>query len=280
MIDGLVRGDREINPIKLANLVGNDILHPAKPEILEAKTGIPCGFVGPVNLNLKIYADLEVMQMSNAIAGANAMDTHVSGVNPKRDIKIEKAGDIRLAEAGDICPKCSQGRLKIKRGIEVGHIFILGPKYSETMNAYYLDSRGKENFINMGCYGIGVGRTAAAAIEQNHDDKGIVWPLPLAPFQVIILPVKLSDTATHEATEKTYRALQEMDIETLLDDREERIGVKFKDAELIGIPLQIIIGPKHLQNGQVELKRRKTGESQLVDFPNVLSQIPEILKNL
>tara|TARA_Y100001960_G_scaffold331108_1_gene427051 strand:- start:1175 stop:2305 length:1131 start_codon:yes stop_codon:yes gene_type:complete len=280
LIAGLVRGDREINPIKLANLAKLESLHPANPETMEMKTGTPCGFVGPLNLNLKIFVDSEVLQMRNAIVGANKKDAHMSGVHPGRDLKIEKSGDIRMAEDGDFCPKCSYGKLKIKRGIEVGHIFILGTKYTAAMKAHYLDIHGKEIFLTMGCYGIGVGRTAAAAIEQNYDEKGIVWPVPLAPFQTIVLPIKFSDPATREAAEKTYKILQEKGIETLLDDREERIGVKFKDAELIGIPLQIIIGHKNLQNDQVEIKKRKTGETQLANFPEILDQIPEILKDL
>ena len=148
------------------------------------------------------------------------------------------------------------------------------------MKAYYLDSGGKETPMPMGCYGIGVGRTAAAAIEQNHDNKGILWPLPLAPFQIIILPVNFYDPQTKEVAEKAYQVLRDKKIETLLDDRDERIGVKFKDAELIGIPLQIVIGPKNLKNGKIETKKRKSGESELHDFPSVLEKIPEILKKL
>ena len=280
LIAGLVRGDREINPIKLANLAGYDDLHPAKPETIEAKTGAPCGFIGPVGLNLRIFADQEVMHMRNTVTGSNKKDIHILNVNPKRDVKIEQSGDIRMAQERDPCPKCSSGCLRIKRGIEVGHIFILGTKYSEAMNAHYLDPAGQEVFMTMGCYGIGVGRTAAAAIEQNNDDRGIVWPTPLAPFQIVILPVKFSDPAINEAVKKTYHHLLDVGFEVLLDDRDERIGVKFKDAELIGIPLQIIIGSKNLQSGQIEIKKRKTGESQVVDFPEILDQIPEILENL
>jgi len=195
-------------------------------------------------------------------------------------MKIEKTGDIRLAEEGDSCPKCNEGKLSIKRGIEVGHIFILGTKYSEAMSATYLDFHGKETIMPMGCYGIGVGRTAAAAIEQNHDDKGILWPRALAPFQTIILPVNFSDNKIKTASEKVYQALWDQGIETLLDDRDERIGVKFKDAELIGIPLQIVIGPKNLKNSQIEIKKRKSGESKLYDFPGVLDKVPELLQSL
>ncbi|MFQ5717754.1 MAG: His/Gly/Thr/Pro-type tRNA ligase C-terminal domain-containing protein, partial [Nitrospinales bacterium] len=191
-----------------------------------------------------------------------------------------KTGDLRMAQEGDGCPKCPRGVVKVKRGIEVGHVFILGDKYSVALNANILDRQGKETPIYMGCYGIGVGRTAAAAIEQNHDSKGIVWPPAIAPFQVVVIPVNNSVDAIREASETAYKVLWEKGVETLLDDRPDRVRVKFKDADLIGIPLQIIIGPKNLEQGKVEVKTRKTNESHLHDFPNVLEKIPEILKTL
>ena len=279
LVAGLVRGDRQLNPIKLKNLIGCDWLHPAPESLITSKTNFPCGFIGPVKLDMKIYADHEVAVMHNFVTGANSKDAHYTGVQFERDIEVTQVGDLHEVEEGDPCPKCESGRYQIKRGIEVGHIFILGTKYSSAMKAHYLDEHGKENPMIMGCYGIGVGRTAAAAIEQNHDDKGIIWPAPLAPFQVVIIPVKFEEDRQRAACEETYKTLQDMGIETLVDDRPERLGVKFKDAELLGIPLQIIIGPKNLDNAQVELKSRKTGISELIDFPADLQDIPTRLKN-
>ena len=280
LIVGLVRGDREINPIKLKNLVECKWINSASKELVAKITALPIGFLGPVGIKLKIYADKEVSSMTDSITGANKLDTHLTGVEYQRDLNIEKAGDIRKVNEGDDCPKCDSGKYEVKRGIEVGHIFILGKKYSESMKTFYLDDQGKEKPMVMGCYGIGVGRTAAAAIEQNHDEKGIVWPLPLAPFQVIILPVNFLEDSLRSAAQMTYKILLGMGIETLLDDRSDRLGVKFKDADLLGIPIQIVIGSKNLDNGNVEIKLRKTGESQLISFPEGIENIPEILAGL
>jgi len=278
LVAGLVRGDRQINPIKLKNLIGCEWLHSADESLIFSKTKIPCGYIGPVKLDMKVYVDHEVAIMHNFVTGANSKDAHYTGVQFERDIKAEQVGDLHEVQEGDPCPKCDDGKYQVKRGIEVGHIFILGTKYSSAMKANFLDEHGKENPMIMGCYGIGVGRTAAAAIEQNHDDKGIVWPVPLAPFQVVVIPVKFEEDSQRAACEKAYNTLRDLGIETLLDDRSERLGVKFKDAELLGIPLQIIIGPKNLENGQVEIKSRKTGVSELINFPADLQDIPNRLK--
>lgn len=280
LIAGLVRGDRQINPVKLKNLIGCEWLKPAPESLITSQTGLPCGFIGPVGLDMKVYADHEVAQMYDFVTGANASDSHFTGVQTARDLKIEKFGDLLRVAAGDPCPQCPAGTYKIKRGIEVGHVFILGTKYSEEMKAHYLDADGKEKPMVMGCYGIGVGRTAAAAIEQNHDERGIIWPPAIAPFQVLVIPVNYADEATRSASDKTYQTLLDMGIETLLDDRPERLGVKFNDADLGGVPLQIIIGPKNLKEGQVEVKSRKTNASELHDFPAVLEKVPQILKGL
>ncbi len=280
LVAGLVRGDREINPVKLKNLIDCEWLNPAPEELITKETGVPCGYLGPVGVQLKVFADTEIKHMSNGITGANKADTHLTGVQFGRDLKVEKVGDLKDVNEGDRCPKCDSGKYKIKRGIEVGHIFILGAKYSEAMKAHYLDDQGKEKPMIMGCYGIGVGRTAAAAIEQNYDEKGIIWPLPLAPFQAVILPVNFKVDAVRSAAETIYKTLWEQGVETLLDDRSDRLGVKFKDAELLGIPLQIIIGPKNLDEGKVELKSRKTGESKFISFPGEISTVPEILAEL
>jgi prolyl-tRNA synthetase len=279
LVAGLVRGDRQINPIKLKNLIGCEWLHSADESLIFSKTKIPCGYIGPVKLDMKVYADHEVAVMHNFVTGANSKDAHYTGVQFSRDIKAAQVGDLHEVQEGDPCPKCDGGKYQVKRGIEVGHIFILGTKYSSSMKAHFLDEHGKENSMIMGCYGIGVGRTAAAAIEQNHDDKGIIWPVPLAPFQVVVIPVKFEEDNQRSACEETYKILGDLGIETLLDDRPERLGVKFKDAELLGIPLQIIIGPKNLENGQVEIKSRKTGACELIDFPAGLQDILSRLKS-
>ena len=275
-----VRGDHEINPVKMKNLIGCEWLLPAAEEMINKKLGIPCGYIGPVDLNIPIYVDEEVNALDNFVTGANKADTHYVGVQAQRDFKIQKLGDLRRIRFGDPCPKCDDGKYEIKRGIEVGHIFVLGKKYSEIMNAIYLDKDGKENPMVMGCYGIGVGRTAAASVEQNHDEKGIVWPLNLAPFKVIIIPVNFKNDDLKKACKSIYTQLSEMKIEVLLDDRQDRLGVKLKDADLIGIPLQIIVGPKNLKEGKIELKIRKTQDSQIHLYPQCIQDIPNILKNL
>lgn len=280
LIVGLVRGDREINPVKLKNLANCEWINPAAEELIKKETGLICGYLGPVGIKLKVFADQEIPFITSGITGANKVNTHLTGVQFDRDLKIEKVGDLRNINDGDPCPKCDSGKYKIKRGIEVGHIFILGKKYSESMKAHYLDDTGKEKPMVMGCYGIGIGRTAAAAIEQNHDEKGITWPINLAPFQVVILPVNFLVKNVRHATETTYKALRKLGVETLLDDRSERLGVKFKDAELLGIPLQIIIGPKNLEEGKIEVKLRKTGKSELILFPESISEIPDIISKL
>lgn len=276
----LVRGDRQLNPTKLKNLLGCDWLLPADEKTVAEKTGFPCGYLGPVGLPLQIYADREVGAVINGVGGANKADTHLTGIQLARDVKVVAMGDFRVVVAGDPCPRCAPGRYQIKRGIEVGHIFILGTKYSRALKSNFLDAQGKEQPIVMGCYGIGVGRTAAAAIEQNHDAKGILWPPAIAPFQVIVIPVNVSADPVREAAEKAHDTLIGMGMETLLDDRKDRLGVKLNDADLLGIPLQVIIGPKTLQAGEVELKIRKTNKSRNIPFPEGLQELPGVLDSL
>jgi prolyl-tRNA synthetase len=280
LVAGLVRGDREINPIKMKNLIGCEWLLPAAEKTINQQLGLPCGYIGPVELDIPIYADQEITALQNFVTGANKVDTHFTGVQVKRDLKIIKYGDLRRVTADDPCPKCDDGKYQVRRGIEVGHIFILGTKYSEAMKAVYLDKNGKEIPMVMGCYGIGVGRTAAASIEQNHDEKGIVWPRNLAPFEVIIIPVNFKNDDLKNTCESLYTQLKNMRVEVVLDDRQDRLGGKLKDADLIGIPLQIIVGPKNLEEGKVEIKIRKTQESQLHAYPQVVDDIPNILKDL
>ena len=279
-VAGLVRGDHEINLVKMKNLIGCEWLQPAGEEAFSKKPELHRGYIGPVGLDLPVYADREISVLHDFVTGANKPSAHFTGVQVQRDLKIEKFGDIRTVRAKDPCPRCEDGKYQVKRGIEVGHIFILGTKYSSAMKAVFLDQHGKENAMIMGCYGIGVGRTAAAAIEQNNDERGIIWPRNLAPFQVIIIPVNYSNSDLNNACDTIYNRLQEAGIETLLDDRSDRLGVKLKDADLMGIPLQIIIGPKNLSAGQVEIKVRKTNESDLHPYPQVIEDIPNILKDL
>ena len=280
LVAGLVRGDHEINPIKMKNMIGCEWLLPAAEKTITEKLKLPCGYIGPVGLDIPIYADQELATLQNFVTGANKADTHFTGVQVQRDLTIKKFGDLRRILEGDPCPRCDEGKYQIKRGIEVGHIFILGTKYSEAMKAVYLDSNGKENLMTMGCYGIGVGRTAAASVEQNYDEKGIVWPPSLAPFQVIIIPINFKKDDLKNTCESIYNQLLEMGLEVLLDDRQDRLGAKLKDADLIGIPLQIIVGPKNLEEGNVEIKIRKTQVSQLHPYPQVIKDIPNILKDL
>jgi prolyl-tRNA synthetase len=280
LIAGLVRGDHEINLVKLKNLIGCEWLQPAEKEILSNHPKLHCGYVGPVGLDLPVYADCEISVLKDFVTGANKPSTHFTGVEVERDLKIKQFSDIRIVKANDPCPRCENGKYQVKRGIEVGHIFILGTKYSSAMKAVYLDQEGKENPVFMGCYGIGVGRTAAAAIEQNHDDRGIIWPLNLAPFQVIVIPVNYANEDLKIVCDTIYNQLQKIGIETLLDDRSDRLGIKLKDADLIGIPLQVIVGPKNLSAGQVEIKIRKTNTSDLYPYPQVIKDIPSFLKEL
>ena len=280
LVTGLVRGDHEINLVKMKNLIGCEWLHSAGEKAFSKHPELHRGYIGPVGLDLPVYADHEISVLHDFVTGANKPSTHFTGVQVQRDLKIEKFGDIRTVQAKDPCPRCENGKYQVKRGIEVGHIFILGTKYSSAMKAVFLDQHGKENALVMGCYGIGVGRTAAAAIEQNNDERGIIWPRNLAPFQVIIIPVNYSNSDLKNACDTLYNRLQETGIETLLDDRSDRLGGKLKDADLMGIPLQIIIGPKSLSAGQVEIKIRKTNESSLHPYPQVIEDIPSILKDL
>lgn len=264
----LVRGDHEVNEVKVANLLGATNLTLADPDTIRRITGAPVGFAGPIGLKEEIpfYADHAVMAVERGVVGGNKKDTHLINLDPKRDLEPlgVKAADLRLVVEGDSCPRCREGKLQLARGIEVGQVFKLGTKYSEAIGAVYLDEEGKTQTMVMGCYGIGVSRTMAAAIEQNHDEFGICWPVAIAPYQVLIVPINWQDEESRAACEKLYAELEARGIEVLLDDRNERAGVKFKDADLIGIPLRVTIGPKTLAQNAVEIKVRKGGKMELV----------------
>jgi prolyl-tRNA synthetase len=255
----LVSGDEEVNEIKVKNYLNCDVLEMAMDDVIHEVTGAPRGFAGAVGIKVKIIADCSLSNMTNFVMGANKEDYHIKNVNMGRDVSVTAFADLRIARETDSCARCGRA-LKFARGIEVGHVFKLGTKYSKAMKAQYLDKNGKEQYMIMGCYGIGVGRTVAAAIEQNHDENGIVWPLPLAPYQVIITPVSAKDDKIKGMSVQLYEALKQRGIEVILDDRDERAGVKFKDADLIGIPLRVTVGQKLLTAGVLEVKIRMTGE--------------------
>ncbi|MDP2725664.1 MAG: His/Gly/Thr/Pro-type tRNA ligase C-terminal domain-containing protein, partial [Syntrophales bacterium] len=226
-------------------------------------TGAPCGFAGAVGIKGDIIADYSVINMTNFVTGANREDYHLVNVNTGRDFEIKDFADLRFARETAPCARCGNP-LRLARGIEVGHVFKLGTKYSQAMKAVYLDRNGKEQTMIMGCYGIGIGRTVAASIEQNHDEQGIIWPMPIAPYHVIITPVNMKDKPLADVAEGLYRELSERGVEVILDDRDERAGVKFADADLIGLPLRVTIGPKKLAEGKVEVRERKTGGVSVV----------------
>ena len=273
----LVRGDHDVNEIKVKRLLGVPEIELLKPELVPGLTGAPAGFVGPVGLKqVRIMGDWAVKAMANFVVGANQADTHFVDANWERDFKVDQFADLRNARAGDCSPR-KDGTLKTAKGIEVGHVFMLGTKYSQAMKATFLDAQGQEQLAVMGCYGIGVSRTAAASVEQNHDAKGIKWPVPIAPFHVTLLPLSQSQPVTQLA-ETLYRSMQEAGIEVLWDDRDERAGVKFNDADLIGAPYHLVIGEKGLAQGQVELKLRHTGETQKVAPDQVVSLLSSFLK--
>jgi prolyl-tRNA synthetase len=261
-VAALVRGDRELNEVKLKNLLGGQEVAMASAERVTEVTGAPVGFAGPVGLGVEeVYADLELRAGTDWVAGANRSDAHLLHVDLGRDAKVTRYADLRVVTASDSCPKCS-GALELPRGIEVGHVFKLGTKYSKAMNVTFLDENGKEQLMIMGCYGIGVSRIVAACIEQNNDENGILFPPPVAPFEVALLGLNMKDEQVSGAVEALYHTLTEGGVEVLLDDRDERPGFKFKDADLLGMPIQLIVGAKGLARGMVEVKDRRTGERE------------------
>jgi prolyl-tRNA synthetase len=276
----LLRGDHELNEIKLKNALGWDDIRMATDDEILAAAGAPVGFLGPIGVKdgLLIIADLALNGMANCVIGANETDMHYIGANPGRDFVVERTADLRNVVAGDACPRCETGSMEMWRGIEVGHVFKLGTKYSEKLNATYLDADGKENIIFMGCYGIGIGRTVAAAIEQNHDENGIIFPIPLAPFHCSVVALNPGkETGVLAEAEEIYLKLEKLGLDVLFDDRDERPGIKFKDNDLIGIPLRIVVGSKGLAEGKVELKNRKTGEMQLLPIEEAIVQVKQIV---
>jgi len=276
-VAALVRGDHNLNEIKLRKLLKCQVLELADAETIGRVTGAPVGFAGPVGLQVPLYADFAVRQTVNAVVGANKQDYHLLNANLGRDFVVTTFADLREAQPGDPCPRCS-GILEGARGIEVGQVFKLGTKYSKAMGATFLKEDGVETPLIMGCYGIGVGRTVAAVIEKNHDDDGIVWPISIAPYHVVIVPVSMKDPVQAEAAQKLYNELVAAGIETVLDDRDERPGVKFKDADLIGFPIRVTVGPKSLEKGELEIVIRRTKEVRSLPVDQVLAAIREIVE--
>ncbi|MBD2870066.1 proline--tRNA ligase [Paenibacillus arenilitoris] len=266
----VVRGDHEVNEIKVKNALAAAALELADPETTERVTGAPVGFAGPIGLGIPVLADYAAMEMEEGIAGANEKDYHIKGIIPAVHLAGAQAGDFRNAAAGDACPRCERGRLRFHRGIEVGHVFKLGTKYSEALNAKFVNAAGEERPFIMGCYGIGVSRLLSAVLEQHHDGSGIVWPESIAPFAVHVIPVSAKDRVQTDMAEHIAARLAEAGIETLLDDRDERPGVKFKDADLIGIPIRIVVG-KRAAEGLVELKRRSEADAETLSLEEALA---------
>jgi len=275
----LVRGDHELNETKLKNALDAQSVEMASERAVEEATGAPLGFAGPVGLEITVVADNAVKAMKNFVVGGNEKDLHLKNVNLERDFKPGLFGDLRTIAPGDACPRCG-GPIAFGRGIEVGHVFKLGVKYSEAMKAVFLNEQGKERPMIMGCYGIGIGRTVAAAIEQNHDKDGIVFPIPVAPFEATILPLQMHNEAVVEAASRIYGDLMSMGMDALLDDRDERAGVKFNDADLLGIPVRITVGSRGLKNGEVEVKLRSEPESFTVPLESAAAAISDTVKGL
>jgi prolyl-tRNA synthetase len=274
----LIRGDREINEIKLTNHLDVQHLNLASEEKVREVTKAPVGFAGPVGLSgIRIVADETVRGMKDFASGANKEDAHYTGANWGRDAELSEFADLLLVTGGDPCPRC-EGTLELFRGIEVGHIFKLGTKYSEKLGCNFTDEDGQEQPMVMGCYGLGIGRTVAAAIEQNHDADGIIWPRPLAPFEVLLAALNPDDGEVRRVAEQLYGQLLEKGIEVLYDDRDERPGVKFKDADLVGFPVRIVVGAKSLADGKVEVSLRRDRQKQLVPIVEAVPKVMELLE--
>jgi prolyl-tRNA synthetase len=270
----LIRGDHEVNEVKVKNCLGVTDLILAGLIRVQELTGAEVGFAGPVGLKLPIYADQAVVRMNAMITGANRDNYHLSQVNPARDVKITAVADLRSVTAQDPCPRCG-GELTLLHGIEVGHIFKLGLKYSKALKATYLDADGKEQYLYMGCYGIGVSRIVAAAIEQGHDANGIIFPVALAPFQVGLIPIALNDEAVRGCVESLHADLEAAGLEVLLDDRDERPGVKFKDCDLLGLPFRVVVGAKALAQGAAEVRHRRAPDNLMVPLQDLIPYLKD-----
>lgn len=273
----LIRGDYEVNEIKLKNVLKGSEIEIATDEDIK-KLGLVKGYIGPVGVkNIKIIADLTIKNMKNYVSGANESNKHYINTNHDRDYKLEITADIRKVKLEEKCPRCESGKLKSARGIEVGQIFKLGTKYSKALGCNYLNEEGKITEMVMGCYGIGVSRTMAAAVEQNYDENGIIWPMSIAPYHVDIIPANVKDGEQMRIANTIYDKMIQEGVEAIIDDRDERPGFKFKDADLIGFPLKIIVG-KSVTGGKVELKYRDKDEKEEIEIENIIEYVKKIIK--
>ncbi|MDY0058455.1 MAG: proline--tRNA ligase [Myxococcota bacterium] len=277
-VAALLRGDRELNEAKLQSATGASQLVAATDAAILEVTGQPCGFLTPVGLPLPLYVDREVAGTANLVAGGGAVDLHERNVNYGRDFAATRVLDLRVAAAGDRCPRCREGSYQEFKGIEVGHVFLLGTRYSAPMGCSYLDEQGQDQPMVMGCYGIGITRIVSAAIEQNCDANGICWPVTLAPFQVELLPVGKPGDVTYQEAARLHDLLQEAGVDVLLDDRPERAGSKFKDADLWGIPVRVTLGGRSVEEGVAEVGlRRDLGATRKVPLGEVVAHVQELL---
>jgi len=284
LVDGkpvaaLVPGDRDLNEHKFKRLLGARKVELADEATIQKVTGAPVGFSGPVGLKIPVYADWGLKGASDRITGANKADTHFIHVDLARDTAVTAFEDLIVVGAGDTCPRCGKV-LQLKRGIEVGHVFKLGTKYTESFDAKYLNDKGQSELMVMGCYGIGVTRTLQAVIEQSHDANGIIWPVSVAPFAVTLLLLDPKDPAVCAAVDTLEKALEEQGVDVLVDDREERPGVKFKDADLIGCPIRVVAGAKGIAKGCVEIKLRTSKDFDLVPVENAVATLTELIRKL
>jgi len=273
----LVRGDQELEETKLRRALKADVVEMADDATVQKVTGAIVGFAGPVGLKIQVLADHSVAGLVDVVVGANKDYHHLKSVNLDRDFNVSQFVDVRSAQDGDLCPACGEGHYRLFRGIEVGHVFFLGTKYSEAMGCSYLDENGKDKPMVMGCYGIGVTRIISAAIEQHHDENGIAWPVPLAPFEVAVMPLQMKDEELVKAAEGLYQGLLDAGVDVVIDDRPVRPGFKFNDADLVGYPYQVILGKKGLANGIVELKERHTGEKQDIPLDDLVSTLTALV---
>jgi prolyl-tRNA synthetase len=273
----LLRGDHEANEGKIRRALGVKSLELATPEVIEQVTHAPVGFAGPVGLEIPKWADHDVAALRNAVIGGNEQDKHYVGANLTRDYTIDHFADLRNADADDPCPRCA-GKLSLRHAIEVGHVFKLGTKYSDALEAKFSDEKEQSRTIIMGCYGIGVNRIIASLIETRHDADGIIWPMSLAPYEVLVCPIKVTDPEVMKVAEQLHDALTAAGVDVILDDRDHRPGVKFKDGDLVGIPLRVVIGDRGLKDGQLELKWRDKKEAEMLPLAGAAEKIIELVK--
>ena len=278
----IVRGDHDANENKIRRFLKAQTVELASEDVIRRVTGAPVGFAGPVGLkeDIPVYADFKVRSIVNGVAGANAPgeEAHLTGINPGRDFEPAAYADLRNAVVGDPCPRCS-GTLQMQKALEVGHVFKLGTKYAEALNAKFLDADGEAlKTIIMGCYGIGVARILAGLIENSFDEKGIVWPVSLAPYEVCIVPMRVNDEAVMNAVQTLEDQLEAAGVDVIVDDRDARPGVKFNDIDLIGFPLRIVVGPKGLANNEIELKWRWNSEVEMLPLDTAAASIAETLQ--